>query len=439
MRKLLPLILFVLICTAAPSGAQAQFWKKLFKKEAGRDADNKAKEKEADRREAATAEKEKQSRDLPAFPETVKKERYRIDVLIPMYLQSLITADNKPVHKRPPPRLAGEVNFYEGLRMAADTLGKSGLNLDIYIHDVTDPAHSIDALTHNAAFAETDLIIGFLTSSYLEKIIPYTKSRKINFISALSPADLSTREHPCFVLIQPTLETHIDKLVTTAARKFARQPKFIFYKEDKGVQREALDALTGSLERNGVPEDAYERINCTESVPSKDSLMQLFDRQEVNLVFLNVLSQTEALPILQTLSDLGPGYRFAVFGMPSWKGMEQLSEPASLPGLSVYITNPFYYELTSTRGRAFAKWYEERHGLADPSEMVFRGYETLVWMANLLSRYGTVFNPKITDSQEAPFTPYKVLPKWDAKNNFLYFENRHLYIYQYTDGVMTVD
>lgn len=439
MRKLLPILLCLLVYTAVPSEAQAQFWKKLFKKESERDADNKAKEKTAQEAVPAETKRPKKSSVLPEFPETVKKERYRIDVLIPVYLQSLVTADNKAVHKRPPARLAGEINFYEGIKMAADTLGKTGVNLDIYIHDISDPRHSVDALTRNPAFGETDLVIGFLTSTHLEKIISFTKSRKINFISALSPADLSTRDDPNFILIQPTLATHIEKLVATAAARFERQPKFIFYKEDKGVQREALEALTGSLQRNGFSKATYDMLRFSETLPSKDSLMQRFDPDEINVVFLNVLSQAEALPVLEALSALAPQYRFAVFGMPSWKGMEQLTDPAALPGLSIYITNPFYYELSNARGRSFCKWYEEKHGLSDPSEMVFRGYETLIWMANLLERYGTVFNSNISNSHQAPFTPYKVLPKWDEAQDFLYFENQHLYIYQYRDGVLSVD
>jgi hypothetical protein len=66
--------------------------------------------------------------------------------------------------------------------------------------------------------------------------------------------------------------------------------------------------------------------------------------------------------------------------------------------------------------------------------MVYRGYESLYWMTTLLEKYGPVFNQNLSDVSAAPFTRYELQPVWSKDNEYLYLENKKLYIFHYQNG-----
>ena len=71
--------------------------------------------------------------------------------------------------------------------------------------------------------------------------------------------------------------------------------------------------------------------------------------------------------------------------------------------------------------------------------MVYRGYESVYWLSHLLHRYGRYFNQHINDVSAAQFTRYNIEPEYSEENDFLYLENKKLYIYQYNDGNYSVE
>src|SRR5690606_23455498 len=59
----------------------------------------------------------------------------------------------------------------------------------------------------------------------------YAKSQKVNFLSALSPSDAGLKNNPYFIMIQPTLGTHVQKILDFVDRKHKRNPKFLLYRD----------------------------------------------------------------------------------------------------------------------------------------------------------------------------------------------------------------
>ena len=117
--------------------------------------------------------------------------------------------------------------------------------------------------------------------------------------------------------------------------------------------------------------------------------------------------------------------------MPSWEDITDLHKAAAFPNFSVTITDPFNFNSASTSGIYIEHNFKKDYS-GKPSELVYRGYETLLWYANLLKRYGTIF--KYTDNAPTPFTPFEITPQWDKNNGLLYNENKHLFLTKYEKG-----
>lgn len=421
-------LLCSLLMVAAPN-AEAQFWKKIFKSEKKK---QKSPDKPPKHEEKSTHFDKLKKRKLPVYPETEKKQSYRIDVLLPLYVNSLV-ADGKAIFKKPPAKMLPTINFYEGIKMAADSLNSLGYNLDIYIHDIESKEGNINHLITTQTLNQSDLIIGYLQSNELGQITSFAKKNEINFISALSPADSGVADNPYFILIQPALATHINQLVNFALQKNKHNPKYVFYLENSAVQKEAYQQLQMNLE-----DESYITIDCSKEIFNKDSLRTIFDPQKVNVIFINIFSTSVAESILKELVLLRPEFEFEIYGMPSWKVLSGLSSKKDYSDLNIYYTSPFYYDINSGPGKAVSNKYKKDYGGA-PSELVFRGFESLMWMADLLSKYGTIFNNHITDVSATPFTRYRIQPKWSSKNDFLYLGNESLYIFHYKDGYFNIE
>ncbi len=419
--------LFVVLFTLPALEAQGQFWKKWFDKDKKRPARQSVNPKKP----AESEKKSKPRRKTIEYPTSQLKERYRIDVLLPLYLDELVK-NNKPTFKsKVPDKALPSVSFYEGIKLAADSLSVLGYDIDVYVHDITQAGLTPEAMVSSEILSESDLIIGALQSEYLPTIADYAKKVKINFISALSPSDADIKDNPFFTMLQPTLETHCDKVKSVALRKYPSKPILLFYRTSNSVDSQAYDIVLDGDKKT------FEKVSC-ETLPGRYALEKWLDSNSSNVIIMPIVDVSYAETVLQHLSTLFPTYRFEVFGMPSWKFMGAIRKTNALPNIGVTFTSPFYYDLTTKEGKTVAAAYKKEFG-GKPSEMVFRGFDIMFWYSSLLSKYGTVFNDKVGDVRNAYFTRYDIKPQWTHANDLLYNENERIFIYRYQSGSYFVE
>lgn len=365
------------------------------------------------------------------YPSSVLKDRYRIDILAPLYLDELVKNGQKVYKDKLPDKAQAGVDFYQGVRLAADSLTKLGYKLDVYVHDVTQYALSPEMMIKNGTLEESNLIIGVLQYAQLQTIAAYAKKQNINFVSAFSPSDGDVKENPYFIMVQPTLETHCKKIASYVSRKFPNERKLILYRNSNSVDSIANVFLSVDSK------DGYEVIACN-TLPDRTFFAAEFDSTSPNIILMPLVNASYAELILQKFNSWFPNYQFKVYGMPSWKTFSAMRKPDLYPNISISFSSPFYFDPASTLVQSIANEYRLEFG-GRPSEVVYRGYETLFWFGSLLQRYGTLFNLKQTDIQEAIFTQYEMKGEWTKQQEFLYWQNEHIYLFNYANGSYTVE
>lgn len=424
-------MVFLLLATAIPQQSHAQFWKKIFgghHKEQKKENTNTKEEKEHTENKSSHRQKV-----MPEFPQTQRKNRYRIDVLLPLEINNYVSPNEAALPKTPA-EIVPVINFYEGMRLAAEQLNKENIKIDLFVQDAGKNGNHTKALLQDTTLQQADLIIGFLQSEQLDGVAKLAEKKHINFFSAFSPSDADVTNNPYFVIMQPTLKSHIQKLTAYSEKHYSGSSPIFIYAENTPVQKEAKKFFENALNGRHWDSLSYEQF-----LRNPDLLAKFVDSSQTNVILVNLLSYKEAENILKKLNDLSSSIKFAVFGMPTWKYLPGLSGTNALyKNMDIYFSTPFYYDLQSTKGNALALNYKKEFG-GVPSEMVFRGYESLYWTAHLLQAYGTIFNSKISNSRMAPFTRFDVTPSWSSKNKFLYFENKNLYIFHYVNGYFNVE
>ncbi len=365
------------------------------------------------------------------FPKTEMKDRYRIDVLAPLYLAELVQ-DGKTVNKgRLPDKVQNTLKFYEGMLIAADTLKKLGYKLDVFVYDVADELESPLTLVNTDAFAGSDLILGLLSSNDFPTVANYSRKHHVNFVSALSPSNQGISDNPYFTLLQPTLETHCNAVEEFLHRKHGNINPVMLYRS-----RVTVDSIAYAYFTSGNTFE-YKPVLC-DTIPSREQLMPLLHKDSKNVFVMPILSDKYAESILSNLYKWFPDYDFEVWGMPSWDNMASLKKADAYPNIVVYFTSPFYFDHTTASGRIVADAYKAKYGTR-ADNMVFRGYETMMWYAYLLKKYGNIFNTQLWDNGGAPFTRFNIKLVKDKDGQLMYNENKHLYLYRYHSSSYMVE
>lgn len=426
--KVLYFVLATLLLTGYSHTAKAQFWKKLFNKEEKKPVKRKPQPKpqpDVKEHKDIKASPKKQETDLA---ETVKKDRYRVDVLVPLYLDELVK-DGKPTFKgKVPEKATTGLEFYEGIKLAADTLGIFGYNIDVYVHDIgtKDPESFIAGKKLESA----DMLIGLVNYKDIRPLADYASKKHVNFISALSPADADVTGNPYFILMQPTFETHCERLKEALDKKYPRVKPVVLYRNSVKMDETAY--------RNFEDVKAEHKILVNE-MPAVEQLSTVLDSNETNVILMPILDVSYSEKLLYQLNEWFPGYKIEVYGMPSWRGMNSLKKPDAYPSIGITYTDAFYFDASTSAGKAVANAYKKVSGNGNTPEMIFRGYETMYWYAYMLSKYGTIFNDKFKDNGSAPFTRFDIKPKKDKNGDTRYYENKHIYLVRFQSASFMVE
>lgn len=428
-RTVLYTLFLVSLGCAAATPAEAQLFKKLFGKEEPKRKPAQARPAKKPEQASSNSNKPKNKKNARNFeyPATVIKQRYQIDVLIPLYLAESVK-DDKPVSRdHISERALSGVNFYEGVKLASDSLTHLGYSADIFVHDITDPALTPDALIKNNILEESDLIIGALPAAQLASIANYAAKQHINFISALSPSDGDVKNNAYFTVLQPSLQRHCEAIRAVAFKKYPDEVPYLIYRSKVSVDSQAYGYFlsdSANLFRK-VPADV---------MPTREQIERFVDANKTNVIFMAIVDATYAESVITQIRTWFPDYRFEVYGLPSWKSMPSLRKPDAYPNIAVNFTAPFYFDQSSVNAQSLVQHYRRDFGITRPNEMVFRGYETVFWYVTLLNKYGTIFNTKNSDNTGALFTKFNVKQQWTPKDELRYNANEHTYHYRYQAG-----
>ncbi len=356
-----------------------------------------------------------------SYPLSIQKKHYRVDVLAPIYLDELVKGKSVTFKNKVPNKAIPGLSFYEGVMIAVDSLKKQNLGLDIFIHDVSSRSESPDSLVLSKKLDSSDLVLASILPQDLQHLATYCMKRQVNFVSTLSPSDGGVTNNKFFTVLQPTLKTHCTAIMQKLAKENKVKQLTILYRNAIPAEENAFKYLNPE----GKSKQSAKTFLCN-SLPDKKSFGKIFDNAKTQNVVVAILDNVFADSLLKELSNFFPDTHFEIYGMPSWTDIGLQRRFSQYTNMSFTIPVPFNYDFGSSVYKYVEQKYTDAYG-GSPQELVYRGYEAMMWYGTLLKKYGTVFNSRYYDISSAPFTEFNVSPTWDAKGNLLYNENKHVY------------
>lgn len=356
---------------------------------------------------------------------TEKKDIYRIDFLLPINLGNL-PAKQQVIKSYNNNSLLG-MNFYEGVLLAIDSLEKiEKMYYDVFVHDISTT--SFEDLVKSGKLDSTDVIIGLLQTAEIPAVAAFAKERKINLISALSPFDAGVTDNPYFIIPQATIQTHMSSIIKYADFNKSYMNAVMLYRDNQSDEI-ALDALKDNVSKR------TKELKLTADKIDLEVLKTLLIKGQKNLIYTTFLSPQVATTIISQLNTIAGDYELEIIGLPTWKGLPILTSDSLHSNLSIYLSYPFRFD-EDVEKRLYMRSLYRKYNRGLPSEMVFRGYETTLLVADNLEKNGTIFNDSLNNYQ-AFSNLYKIEVQM-KKNEPQYFENQNIYIYKYNNGKLNI-
>lgn len=123
--------------------------------------------------------------------------------------------------------------------------------------------------------------------------------------------------------------------------------------------------------------------------------------------------------------------------MPTLEAVKGLDKQDEFPNMPVFYTASYIIDKITPASQYISRKYRARFG-GVPSDIVYKGFESLNFFSNLMIRYGVPFNTHISDNSYTFITPYKIMPVKES-GKLMFYENKFLYLIRYENGIMSYE
>jgi len=361
------------------------------------------------------------------------QKRYTVAVFAPLYLDSAFDASGEYRYDKNFPKFINPgLEFYEGIKLAADSLATEHIPLNIEIFDTRATAQNLQQQLASPAMAQAGLIIGHVTPAEAKLLAAEALKKNIPFINANLPNDAGINGNPSLVILNATLQTHCEGIYRFLQKNYGTSPVIIFRK--KGNMEDRLQNYFTEAERNtaGVKlKMKYVLLDETKPVP----LQQYLDSTRLMICIAGSMDEAFGKSIAQQLATTVDSYPTLLIGMPTWDAITDFSRK-EYKGLNIIYTTPFYNPKTDKTSLSITNYFKTEL-YSRPSDMVFRGYECMYRFGKLLAEKGSNLNTSIGEKKYKVFTDWDIQPVLDKQTLSLdHFENKKLYFVKKADGVI---
>lgn len=351
-------------------------------------------------------------------------KRLQVAVFTPLYLDSAFDASIDYTYGASFPKFINPgLEFYEGIELAADSLNKLGARLDVRIYDTRSERSSVSKIIESKDFETFDLVLGHVTGTEARALAAAASKHTVPFINVNYPNDAGVQNNPYYVILNSTLTTQLKTLYKLLQRNFALAD--IIYLRTSSVSDERLLANFKEIEKNTTGVPIKFKYLTIEGDYIGSQLDKHLDSNKNNVFVVGNLDVNFGNKLIQNLSDYGESYNTTVIGMPTWDNI-QLPKNAH-ENLEVVYGTPFYIDTQDSLAANIHDNFKEKF-YSRPSDMVYRGFETLLHFTRLLQQHGSNIASSIGEKKYSVFTDFDIQPVLDKKTMTLnYFENQKIY------------
>ena len=204
--------------------------------------------------------------------------KHKIAIFAPLYLDSAFDEANEYKYAKNvfPKFINSGLEFYEGAKLALDSLDKEGAQLEIFIYDTRSATKTLEQQLASPELADVSLIIAHCSNNEVRLLSETALRKKIPVINTTVPNDAGTTANPYFILLNPTLKTQCEGIYKYVQKYFAINPVIVFRR--KGTMDDQIKTIFDEFSKTtmSVPlkikyVELNENFTASQLIPHLDS------------------------------------------------------------------------------------------------------------------------------------------------------------------------
>lgn len=297
-----------------------------------------------------------------------KRTQLKIAVLLPMEYGSTTRSN---------PKTRAATQFYAGVKMALDTLGKMGLDAHVTLYDTRSDSTTTVQVLNQMSEREWDLIIGPLFHTPAQLAASWAKENRIPILlpTPMSPALL--RMNPYVHTAIPTDQRIMEAMAQHVASKHAKDNIILIKsgiaEDDKNY--EAFKAKINSLLGPGAYRKAVKEITGTTSMSAAyvSGMKNIYILPSKNKS--HVLSFMKSFLGFQERHSDGNNPNIILYGMREWEDWKEIAKEQK--GLvNFHYAAATSWITSSASFQTFARQYRMRF-MSEPEKLTVQGYDAV--------------------------------------------------------------
>ena len=358
--------------------------------------------------------------------------RYQVAIFTPLYLDSAFDETTSYRYGKAFPKFINPgLEFYEGAELALDSLTSEGVKLDIFVYDSRSATQGIEATVKSPQFDSIDLVIGHVNAREARLLANAVAAKNIPFINATYPNDAGVTNNPNYIILNSTLYTHCAAMYKFIQKRYSLSPVVVFRKQ--GTQEDKLKSYFDEITKNTASVPLKIKFVTLTDLFTPDDIKEHLNPDGSTVCIAGSLDVNFGQLLTSQLASLYNEHPSVLFGMPTWWDMTDFTKP-EYKNVEVYFTTPFYISDSNKLFNYVLADYKSRF-YSRPTDMFFRGYETVYHFAHLLQLNGRNIGSSLSDKRFRIFTDFDVQPYVNPKTNTLdYFENKKIYFIKKVNG-----
>lgn len=353
----------------------------------------------------------------------------KIAVFAPIYLDSAFTDNTyKLGRKNIPKYILPGLDFYHGVMLAIDSLNKEQTPVEVYIYDSKSASNPVPLILNKPELQDVSLIIAFFNDrSRVKPLADFALSKNIPLLSSIFPNDGGVTANPFFVMLNPTLGTHIEGIFKYFQKKYPIEKITLFTKKgwtENAILQQFKDLNAGTM---GIPL-RLKIVELTDNF-SPEQVFSHLDSTQKNIVLCGSLNETFGANLYSTLAG-NQRFQTVIMGMPTWNGIKNLDKETEI----IYSTPYAIFKKDKVSEQIIEKYRALYAGR--PSDLVFKGFESMYHFSKLLVQFGNGLINNLSDTSHKIFDDFDIQPVRADKKSLLpdYHENKKIYFIRKSAG-----
>jgi hypothetical protein len=360
--------------------------------------------------------------------------KQKIAVFAPLYLDSAFDAYNTYRYDKNFPKFINPgLEFYEGVQFAIDSLTKEKVPLEIFIYDTRSVQRNLLEQINEIDTA-VGLIIAHANAQENWVLAGEANLRKIPYINVNLPNDGGIVNNPYFIMLNPSLRTHVESVYRYLQKYFALNTITVLRK--KGQMEDLIKTYLDDYSKSTVSVPLkLKYVDLADSFTVKQ-LLPMLDSNRQNTFVAASLDDNFNRRLIAQLASAGRSYKISIIGMPTLDNFDREFSKHEFKGPEIIYGHPFYNAKTDKISTEINNHFNTKM-YARPSDMVFRGYEVMLKYSKLLAQYKTDLSSNLNNKNNKVFTDFDIQPVLNKQTMTMeYFENKKLYFIKWQDGVI---